>query len=273
MSEADVIRFKRSLQTRVLELLQKELPTGWECRMEGEHLVLVKISTDGKQEERPLSLKKLYDQIEKQPEMRREALYSFVTYILANIRGQVEKVDLQGKENSVYPVLRHRTFLEQSKKNYVTHVHTAETIIAYALDLGDTYVLLEEQMIIAAGWHEDDLIKYAMQNLKNLPFAVKTQQVGENMIYFISPTDGYAASRILLSELLEQYAQRKKGDTLGVAIPHQDVLIIADLFGERGAQLLSRLTYDFATKGQVPISPLPFIYQDGVLEPYIVISH
>jgi uncharacterized protein YtpQ (UPF0354 family) len=175
-------------------------------------------------------------------------------------------------EGSIYPILRHHSFFKQIPKSYVSRAHTAETTIAYALDLQAGYVLIEEQMAQAAGWDEATLYTLSINNLLKLPFEVKTQQVGENEIHFISPQDGYAASRILLPELLERYAKQQKGDRLGVAIPHQDVLIIADLYGERGAQLLSKLTLDFASKGEIPISPLPFIYQDGTLDPFIVIQ-
>jgi uncharacterized protein YtpQ (UPF0354 family) len=57
-----------------------------------------------------------------------------------------------------------------------------------------------------------------------------------------------------------------------VAIPHQDVLIVADLSGDTGAHLLARLTYDFASKGQVPISVLPFFWEEGELTPFLVVS-
>lgn len=127
-------------------------------------------------------------------------------------------------------------------------------------------------MLKRAGWTVEQLHTYAMQNLRKLDVPVRTQQVGKHLIHFINPTDGYAASRILLESILAQYEQTKRGRMLGVAIPHQDVLIIADLADDAGAQLLARLTYDFASKGPVPITPIPFLYENGELVSYLVVN-
>lgn len=151
--------------------------------------------------------------------------------------------------------------------------HTADTYVLYALDQGEGYALIEKQMLQEAGWTSEQLHSYAMENLRKLPFSVKSQEVGGQRIHFISPTDGYAASRILLDSFLAEMDQKKQGDSLGVAIPHQDVLIVADMTGEAGAHLLARLTYDFASKGQVPISVLPFYWEEGELTPFLVVTH
>lgn len=180
---------------------------------------------------------------------------------------------LSGRERQIYPILRHSSFVKRDPKRWVTRPHTADTVVLYALDQTEGYFVIERRMMEEAGLSEEELYRQALENLQRLPFTVKTQEVGGNRIHFISPADGYAASRILLDTLLVQFDQAKKGDALGVAIPHQDVLIVADLVGEAGAHLLARLTYDFASKGQVPISVLPFFWENGELTPFLVVSH
>ncbi|QRG65361.1 DUF1444 family protein [Brevibacillus choshinensis] len=180
---------------------------------------------------------------------------------------------LYGQERNVYPVLRHASMVKKYPERWVTRPHTADTAVLYALDVGEGYLLVERAMLEQAGWSDERLHQYAMSNLEQLPYTVKTQEVAGNRIHFISPTDGYAASRILLASLLQKMDQQKTGDQLGVAIPHQDVLIVAELVGDAGAHLLARLTYDFASKGQVPISPLPFFWEDDELTPFLVVSH
>ncbi|MED4750267.1 DUF1444 family protein [Brevibacillus choshinensis] len=184
----------------------------------------------------------------------------------------VEK-SLSGQEQNVYPVLRHVSMVKKYPDRWVTRSHTADTAVLYALDMGKGYVLIERTMLSQAGWSEDQLHQYAIANLQELPYSVKTQEVAGNRIHFISPSDGYAASRVLLESVLQTFDQQKEGTQLGVAIPHQDVLIIADLVGDAGANLLARLTYDFATKGQVPISILPFFWEEGELTPFLVVSN
>lgn len=180
---------------------------------------------------------------------------------------------LQGQERNIYPVLRHPTLVQKYPDRWVSKPHTAETAVLYALDVGEGYVLIEKAMLEKAGWSESHVHQLALENLQALPYAVKTQEVGGNRIHFISPTDGYAASRILLAPLLPTFDRQKRGGQLGAAVPHQDVLIVAELDGDAGAHLLARLTYDFASKGQVPISPLPFFWEDGELTPFLVVSH
>lgn len=182
-------------------------------------------------------------------------------------------VTVSGQQNRVYPVIRHASLVQKQPQRWVSKPHTADTAILYALDMDKGYLLIEPHMLTEAGWTPEELHLQAMDNLKRLPFSVKSQSVGDNLIHFISPTDGYAASRILLDDLLRDFDARKKGDSLGVSIPHQDVLIVADMVGETGAHLLARLTYDFASKGEVPISLLPFYWEDGELTPFLVVSH
>ncbi|MFF2528488.1 DUF1444 family protein [Brevibacillus sp. DP1.3A] len=180
---------------------------------------------------------------------------------------------VSGQEHNIYPVLRHASMINKYPERWVVKEHTADTYVLYALDQGEGYALIEKRMLQEAGWTSEQLHSYALENLRKLPFSVKSQEVGGQHIHFISPTDGYAASRILLDSFLEEMDQKKQGDSLGVAIPHQDVLIVADMTGEAGAHLLARLTYDFASKGQVPISVLPFYWEEGELTPFLVVTH
>ncbi|RED36005.1 uncharacterized protein DUF1444 [Brevibacillus brevis] len=180
---------------------------------------------------------------------------------------------VSGQEHNIYPVLRHASMISKYPERWVVKEHTADTYVLYALDQGEGYALIEKRMLQEAGWTSEQLHSYAMENLRKLPFSIKSQEVGGQRIHFISPTDGYAASRILLDSFLEEMDQKKQGDSLGVAIPHQDVLIVADMAGEAGAHLLARLTYDFASKGQVPISVLPFYWEEGELTPFLVVTH
>ncbi|MGG1661256.1 DUF1444 family protein [Brevibacillus sp. NRS-1366] len=188
-------------------------------------------------------------------------------------RPELQALKLIGQEQKVFPVLRHASLINKNPERWVAKPHTADTFLLYALDLGEGYTLIERSLLTDAPWSEEQLHQNAMENLQKLPFQVKTQEVAGNRIHFISPSDGYAASRILLDPVIRQFDAAKQGDSLGVAIPHQDVLIIADMVGDAGANLLARLTYDFASKGQVPISVLPFYWEDGELTPFLVVSH
>src|SRR5699024_3830847 len=100
-----------------------------------------------------------------------------------------------------------------------------------------------------------------------------TDHVAGNTFYFFSQPDGYAASRVLNDELIS-FMRRMITKEMGVAIPHQDVLVIADLKNEAGYKILSRLNMDFCMRGDVPISPLLFVWtEDEKLEPIMVLAN
>ncbi|WP_134686679.1 DUF1444 family protein [Brevibacillus migulae] len=274
MTASESNRIRESLKRRAWELLTRELPSGWECTVEGEGLVLIHQAGD-RNIRKPVSLEALYARVEQYPEQRKEAIYTVVKRILASVHGYMTDRKLQGKESAIYPVLRHHSFISHAGEGstYVFRPHTSETVIVYALDQPHGYSIIELSMLEEAGWSPELLHEYAMENLRKLEVPVRTQQVGEHFIHFINPADGYAASRVLLDSMLDRYDAEKRGRMLGVAIPHQDVLILADLADDQGAQLLARLTYDFARKGPVPITPIPFLYENGELVSYLVIHN
>jgi uncharacterized protein YtpQ (UPF0354 family) len=57
-----------------------------------------------------------------------------------------------------------------------------------------------------------------------------------------------------------------------VAVPHQDVLIFADIVNERGYDVLAQLALQFFGEGRVPVTALPFIYENGELEPTFILA-
>ncbi|UYZ11494.1 DUF1444 family protein [Brevibacillus sp. WF146] len=263
---------RQSLKRRVVELIGRELPDELYCEAEEDGL-RVKRRADGTPVVPDIPLEPLYRRVEEKPDERRTALYAFVSRVLAAVRGQTADRSLAGRESRIYPVLRHASLLRENPDRWVFRSHTEETAILYALDHGEGYTLIEREALAEAGWSEEMLHRRAMANLEGLPVPIKTEQVGPNRIHFISPRDGYAASRVLLTSMLEEMERSRTGDALGVAVPHQDVLIVADLHGETGAQLLARLAHDFASKGPVPISPLPFFWERGELVPFLVVQH
>ena len=56
-----------------------------------------------------------------------------------------------------------------------------------------------------------------------------------------------------------------------VGVPHQDVLILADIRNKTGYDVMAHLTMEFFTKGLVPIT-LSFGYDNGHLEPIFILG-
>jgi len=186
---------------------------------------------------------------------------------------QRSNIQLREKEKEIFPVMRSTSFPTEtaSGKTLVFDEHTAESRIFYAVDLGSTYTLIDSAMLEESGWSKQELKERALFNLRRLPNQAKQDIVAGNTYYFISTTDGYGASRILNQALLEEYAQKVEGD-LCFAIPHQDVLVIADIRNETGYDVLGQLSFHFYAGGNMPITALPFDYKSGKLEPIFILA-
>lgn len=183
-----------------------------------------------------------------------------------------EEHTLAGMEKQIYPVIRSTSFPEESGgKKLVTTDHTAETRIYYALDLQDSYRLIDESMLAEENITAASLHEMAMFNLRSLSKDYNKDTVNDNTFYFLSSQDGYDASRILNESFLNEMEGKCEGE-MAVAVPHQDVLIIADIKNDTGYDILAQMTMRFFSEGRVPITALPFIYEEQKLEPIFILA-
>ncbi|MDQ0215041.1 uncharacterized protein YtpQ (UPF0354 family) [Oikeobacillus pervagus] len=180
---------------------------------------------------------------------------------------------LKDREKKIFPVIRSRSFPKESSEGvaFLFDEHTAETRIYYALDLGTTYRLIDEQLINKEKWKADHIREMAKFNVRSLPSSLKKDEVAGNLFYFLNTNDGYDASRILNEKFLKEISLTIEGD-MTVAVPHADVLIIGDIRNETGYDILAQMTMSFFTNGAVPITALPFIYENGELEPIFIMA-
>lgn len=184
-----------------------------------------------------------------------------------------EEQTLEGKEQFIFPVIRSGSFPKETKNGVkLIHTeHTAETTIYYALDLGKSYRLIDELMLKKEGWEEERIKEVAKFNVRRLSTDLKQDEVAGNTFYFLSTNDGYDASRILNEALLEEMRGKVEGD-LAVGVPHQDVCIFADIRNNTGYDVLAQMMMKFFAEGQIPITSLPFIYENKKLEPIFILA-
>ncbi|MEC3656646.1 DUF1444 domain-containing protein [Bacillus siamensis] len=181
--------------------------------------------------------------------------------------------EMSGKEAGIYPVIRSTSFPDQTGDGIplVYDDHTAETRIYYALDLGKTYRLIDSRMLEKENWTKERIRETASFNLRSLPSVVKKDTVAGNYFYFFRANDGYDASRILNDSILHEYKQAAEGE-LAISVPHQDVLILADIRNESGYDILGQMSMSFFASGTVPITALSFLYNEGRLEPVFIMA-
>lgn len=215
----------------------------------------------------------LPNMISKYNERGEAAINEIVDHINEALRIMNEEHHLEGMEKNIYPVIRSTSFPTETKagKKLVTTEHTAETRIFYALDLGKSYQLIDENLLKKEGWSKERIVEIASFNVRSLSTEPKKDTVAENDFYFIATQDGYDASRILNDAFLEEMKVNAQGD-LAVAVPHQDVLIVVDVRNNTGYDILAQMTMKFFAEGRIPITSLPFIYEDKKLEPIFILA-
>ncbi|STO07701.1 MULTISPECIES: DUF1444 family protein [Exiguobacterium] len=198
------------------------------------------------------------------------AVEEVVEYIQTALAAD-DAVTLAGNEANIYPVIRAASFAKETKRGQalVTTPHTAETAIFYALDLGNGYRLIEERHLGELSQPQVEAL--ALENVKTLPTDMKTDTVAGNTFYFLSTRDGYEASRILNEDFLRVMERRIEGDML-VGVPHQDVLVVADIRNDEGYDVMQQLMFDFFTNGRIPVTALAFHYEAGVFEPIFIVG-
>ncbi|WP_347549246.1 DUF1444 domain-containing protein [Pseudalkalibacillus hwajinpoensis] len=209
----------------------------------------------------------------KYEERKEKLLDEVVHHVEETLKAMKNSQELSGSENRIYPVIRSGSFPSETEAGvpFVFNEHTAETRIYYALDLGNSYRLVDEKWLQKENWTKESLHEISLFNLRGLSTNMKTDTVAGNTFYFLNTNDGYDASRILNDSLLERMASEAKGE-LAIAVPHQDVLIFADIENERGYDALAQLTMHFFSSGLVPVTGLPFMYEDGKLEPIFIMA-
>lgn len=204
-----------------------------------------------------------------------EAALTEVLYIINQTFVAMEKEREEGwsGEQKILPIIRSTSFPQKNADGvqFITEPHTAETRIFYALDLGTTYRIIDEDLLKELKITANEMKERALFLAQSLPIIVKKDVVDDNVFYFFNTNDGYDASRILNRSLLKEYSEKVEGH-MTVAVPHQDVLIIGDIRNNVGYDVLAQMAMHFFTVGTVPITSLPFIYENGKLEPIFILA-
>ena len=196
-----------------------------------------------------------------------------VYYVSEALRVMGNEQVLVGQESRIFPVVRSTSFPNQDQdgKAFVVKEHTAETKVYYALDLGNTYRLLNEEMVQNSGLTKEALEQCAMENLQKKAIKVKCDAVAGNIFYFVNTKDGYDASCILNIQWLESMKDKIEGE-MAVAVPHGDVCIVADIRNNTGYDILAQMCMSFFASGHIPITALSFLYDEGKLEPIFILG-
>ncbi|MDQ0220318.1 DUF1444 domain-containing protein [Peribacillus cavernae] len=205
--------------------------------------------------------------------LKEKAIDEVVYYVEEALKVMGEEQTLEGREKQIFPVIRSTSFPDEAAEGnqFLFDEHTAETRIYYALDLGNTYRLIDQQLLKKENWRPERIRQVARFNVRSLSAPIKSDTVAGNTFYFLNTNDGYDASRILNDAWLREMKGKMKG-TMALAIPHQDVIIIADVENDTGYDILAQMAMSFFASGHVPITALSFLYEEEGLEPVFILA-
>jgi uncharacterized protein YtpQ (UPF0354 family) len=204
---------------------------------------------------------------------KEKAIDEIVYYVQEGLHAMENTADLKDQLKQIFPVIRSASFPAEAEEGvpFLTEEHTAETRIYYAIDMGNTYRLIDARMMKKEGWTANNIKEMALFNVRSLSTPIKEDKVAGNVFYFLNTNDGYDASRILNKGFLSEMEKQITG-TMVLAVPHQDVLIIADIRNDRGYDVIAQMAMSFFANGRVPITALSFLYENGELEPIFILG-
>ncbi|GAA3723864.1 DUF1444 domain-containing protein [Salinicoccus jeotgali] len=196
-----------------------------------------------------------------------------VVYYIDETLERMKEGELTLDENAIYPVVRSTSFHKETKSGlpFITDDHTNETNIYYALDFEKSYRLIDEELLNSLGIDKAALKKLAWKNLEKLPISYKKDTIQENDFYFINHNDGYDATRILNDAFLGEMYHSMEGEMM-VGLPHQDVLIIADVKNNVGYDVMAQMMMQYFAEGLTPITSLSFSYDGDKLQPVFILG-
>ena len=209
----------------------------------------------------------------KKSEKSDKKVEEFIYYIVNNFTAQdnvsLDNITKEELVDKVYPVVRSTGFNRDNKQQLVKFPHTNETDIYLAYDFGKGYKLLDKTFLEKLSLSLDKVFEFAKRNLENLPLKYNLDEVEGNKFYFLNAKDGYDGARVIDKNILD-YFYKKIGESYYLGLPHQDVLIIADIKNKKGLEILQKMMVHFFTEGTVPITTITFKYDGEKLESYFI---
>ncbi|MDF2628069.1 MAG: hypothetical protein K0R39_1900 [Symbiobacteriaceae bacterium] len=233
----------------------------------GDYLLLIR-PLQGQQ--RVVSMAELYESYCQAPKERDEAIAVFL-----ETRVYEEKPAICGSfaenQEHVMPQVVPMTLVEyckQDNRELAAIPYLGGLAIAFVLDEEERYTYIHRRVMDDWGVSEMDLLHAAMENLQELGEGENHYQLGteERTALVWETYDGYDASRILLSKVINAAAARVPGNPL-IGIPNRDYMVLfSDVDPEFVAEMRERIRQD-CEGHDYPITSSLFTLDGGVLVP------
>lgn len=178
--------------------------------------------------------------------------------------------------DSILPMLQRADWLEQTNTAggtpLVSQPFMARLFVVYLFEHPQYRAYLTGNMIASflakSRASLNDVHGYALRDLRLLTTTemVQTQGIGDNTLIICETNDGFAATRILLPDLMKRWQSRILGKML-LGIPNRDFLIaFSDRHPEKTA-VIHQIREDFKNK-EFPLTPDLLVWENGKVREY-----
>jgi len=179
--------------------------------------------------------------------------------------------------DSLLPLLQQKRWLKKTEEREVgplTHQRLVTGIVVtYVFDFPEyrTYMnhTMLEDMQEKSGYTTEDIYGCALENLRRRIKTYEFERHGRGRYTMITceATDGYAATSVLVPELLEEWADRIPGEML-IGIPNRDFLIAFSDQHPVGPQKLTRQVRSDARHREYPLFSDLLVWRNGKVREY-----
>ena len=207
-------------------------------------------------------------QCKDQPSFRLESCETYLKALIDSIRAGGD-VEYAIEPNEIVPVLKDHLYVQQLCEQandvniIVAEPFIADIFLVYAVDLGDSTMLLDVAGLKGLDIPIKKLRKLAIDNLKR-----KTQEIrryGDGPVYMLTAGGTFEASLLLVDEIWEQQEDSVPG-YLVAGIPCRDTLIYTGSQSAEGIERLRQAVKELYETGGYAISKTLVVRQKGKWE-------
>jgi uncharacterized protein YtpQ (UPF0354 family) len=176
-----------------------------------------------------LDLSNYYRVYRQRPDQIDAVMQTLVRVLLGEIPSETD-TDYDSLADRIYPMIKPIELLvevrERNLPMLVYHEFLANLIIIYAIEEGRSFAYINEDHLEQWGVTENELRDRALVNLRRRTVDIRYTTAGERnqRLFIFNSGDGFDATRLLLTEMLTQWARMLPGQ-LVIGIPNRDFLI------------------------------------------------
>ncbi len=217
---------------------------------------------------RRLDLENLYRMVQRDPGRGVEIVEHFLDHLLEGESDSAAPLPFELAKHRIMPRIQPAALLQHLDPDLAVHIpFVNDSIIIYVIDMPHITVSITVEQMIKWGIDIDEIDRIARENLKTLTPKLELRLLeAENggKAIMIAEQDGYDASRLLLSNLFDNFAP-ELGGNFYVAAPSRDAFLALTTDPQEFVdQVMERVAIDFK-RLPYPVSERFFLVtRDGI---------